>query len=290
MKIKSKLILMIIIILTYTLIQQNAVYCNDIDNEYRELLEQNSIFRKLIEQKKIEYVEKVIEEMNGSVNSSNAWSWSTSDIFDENLEFFESLSEEKKEQFVNKVIEYVENDNFDNSDEAKSLDDYIKRYNDVKEALSLYYTKECEVDEAKFKEALRDKTKAELLQYKNAFDSNSEEGTYRYLKEVIQEKEDNEKYAQVLEGNNLDMWAPSSPGSTVKISSKASIIATVIRAVGTVVAVVALAIIGIRIMFGSIEQKAQYKELLVPYLIGAVMVFGISWITSLIFEYATQIG
>lgn len=41
------------------------------------------------------------------------------------------------------------------------------------------------------------------------------------------------------------------------------------------IAVVAVGIfLGIKIMMGSIEEQAQYKELLIPYFIGSIVVFG----------------
>ena len=46
-----------------------------------------------------------------------------------------------------------------------------------------------------------------------------------------------------------------------------------------------IAIIGVKYMFGSVEQKAEYKSSLIPWLIGAAMVFGITrivWLASTI--------
>ena len=44
--------------------------------------------------------------------------------------------------------------------------------------------------------------------------------------------------------------------------------------VGVIIAVIVGAIIGIKFMTGSIEQKASIKELLIPYIVGCVVVFG----------------
>lgn len=56
---------------------------------------------------------------------------------------------------------------------------------------------------------------------------------------------------------------------------KANIIINIIQVLGTVIAVVSLMAIGIKYMFGSIEEKASYKETMGPYIIGAVMLFAI---------------
>lgn len=48
----------------------------------------------------------------------------------------------------------------------------------------------------------------------------------------------------------------------------------ILLAVGVVVAVIIGAIIGLKLMTSSIEEKAEAKKLLVPYVVGCVMVFG----------------
>ena len=50
--------------------------------------------------------------------------------------------------------------------------------------------------------------------------------------------------------------------------------------VGVVISVVSVMILGIKYMAGSVEQRAEYKKTMKPYLIGAVMVFSI---TNIIF-------
>lgn len=49
-----------------------------------------------------------------------------------------------------------------------------------------------------------------------------------------------------------------------------------IKIVGTVLSVIALSIMGIKYMIGSVEEKAQYKETMIPYVVGSVMLFGIA--------------
>ena len=47
----------------------------------------------------------------------------------------------------------------------------------------------------------------------------------------------------------------------------------IIQVIGTVVAVGVLMVIGIKYMMGSAEEKAEYKKTMIPYLIGAVILF-----------------
>ena len=66
--------------------------------------------------------------------------------------------------------------------------------------------------------------------------------------------------------------------------NKASVIVAVIRNVGIVVSVIALMIIGIKAMTGSIEQKADYKKSLPGYILGVIMVIAITVLPSIIYE------
>lgn len=62
-----------------------------------------------------------------------------------------------------------------------------------------------------------------------------------------------------------------------------------IRIFGTVVSVVALMALGIKYMLGSTQEKATYKETMIPYLVGAVMVFAIPNIIGIILDLVKQI-
>ena len=62
-----------------------------------------------------------------------------------------------------------------------------------------------------------------------------------------------------------------------------------IQVIGSLVSVIAIIIIGIKYMLGSVEEKAQYKETLGPYFLGAVLVFGITNVLSIVYNIAIQI-
>ena len=59
-----------------------------------------------------------------------------------------------------------------------------------------------------------------------------------------------------------------------------------IQFIGIIVSVLALAIIGIKYMLGSIDEKAEYKKTMIPYIIGCFMLMGISILIGLIEEIA----
>ena len=61
-------------------------------------------------------------------------------------------------------------------------------------------------------------------------------------------------------------------------------IAGLLRTLGAFIAVGVLMIIGIKYMSGSLEEKANYKKSMLPYLIGCVLLFGASTIGADIVE------
>ena len=56
----------------------------------------------------------------------------------------------------------------------------------------------------------------------------------------------------------------------------------ILTTVGVVVAVVVLLILGIKYMMGSASEKAEYKKTMIPYLVGAILIFGASAITKVV--------
>lgn len=63
----------------------------------------------------------------------------------------------------------------------------------------------------------------------------------------------------------------------------------IIQVVGTMIAVGMLTVLGIKYALGSAEEKAEYKKTMVPYLIGSVLIFAVSNITQVIYEWASKL-
>ena len=72
---------------------------------------------------------------------------------------------------------------------------------------------------------------------------------------------------------------------STELTSRASEILGLIQNVGAIISVVMLIIIGIKYMLGSIEEKAEYKETLKPYLIGALLLFSGTTIPQIIYKF-----
>lgn len=74
-----------------------------------------------------------------------------------------------------------------------------------------------------------------------------------------------------------------------KLEDKANVIIGAIQIIGTILSVVVLGIIGIKYMIGSAEERAEYKKTLQPYLIGAIMLFGITNILAIVVKIVNQL-
>ena len=87
-----------------------------------------------------------------------------------------------------------------------------------------------------------------------------------------------------------NMTGKDLPGDTqTKIDNFGQGIIKVITTVGSICSVVVLIMLGIKYMMGSVEEKAEYKKTLLPYVIGASMVFAASSLVSIINNIAINL-
>lgn len=80
-----------------------------------------------------------------------------------------------------------------------------------------------------------------------------------------------------------------SNAQTTKIDSLGQDIVKIVSTIGSVISVIVLIVLGIKYMMGSAEEKAEYKKTLMPYVIGAVLVFAASTIAGVIFSFSQNI-
>ena len=64
----------------------------------------------------------------------------------------------------------------------------------------------------------------------------------------------------------------------------------IVQVVGSIVAVIILAVLGIKYMMGSAEEKAEYKKTFIPYIIGAILVFAASNLASVVYNFAKDLN
>lgn len=88
---------------------------------------------------------------------------------------------------------------------------------------------------------------------------------------------------------NPDTYEPDSKTSASEVGGIQTIgntIIGVIRTAGSIVSVATLIVLGIKYMAGSLEERAQYKKSMIPYVIGAALVFGITNLLAVVVTLA----
>ena len=73
------------------------------------------------------------------------------------------------------------------------------------------------------------------------------------------------------------------------ITDKVNGIIGTIVTIGVIISVITLCILGIKYMIGSVEERAEYKKTMIPYLVGAILIFGASAITKVVVSIGSGI-
>lgn len=73
------------------------------------------------------------------------------------------------------------------------------------------------------------------------------------------------------------------------ILSIGNTVLAIVTNVGMILAVILVAVLGVKYMMGSTEEKAEYKKSMIPYLVGAVLVFGASAIGRAVIGFGQSI-
>lgn len=93
-------------------------------------------------------------------------------------------------------------------------------------------------------------------------------------------------YAEELDLGDLNKYVEEPTRDPVTFQAKANRFIEVIQVVGSIASVITLIIIGIRYMFSSVEEKAEFKKTAMGYVIGCVMVFAIVNLLNIIYDIA----
>lgn len=85
---------------------------------------------------------------------------------------------------------------------------------------------------------------------------------------------------------NPDDYEPDELSESLSSSSMmmANKVIGAFQAIGSIVSVLALVLLGIKFALGSAEEKADYKQWMIYYVIGAILVFAISNISAMIYN------
>ena len=94
-------------------------------------------------------------------------------------------------------------------------------------------------------------------------------------------------YADIINPNDYN---PNNSTEEVpeKLTNMVGIIATTIQTIGVILSVIVIGLLGIKYMTGSVEEKADYKKSMIPFLVGTVMLVAIGTILRLINSLTTQ--
>ena len=94
-------------------------------------------------------------------------------------------------------------------------------------------------------------------------------------------------------GNTVNAFSlPELTGTKTKakeIEKVGNAVIQVLSVVGSIISVIVIVVLGIKYMMGSAEEKAEYKKTLLPYIIGAALVFAASSIAGIVFNFATSL-
>ena len=109
---------------------------------------------------------------------------------------------------------------------------------------------------------------------------------------------DNEAEEQRKEQGNFSSYALEfrDRGSNINLGGASSFTAKVgsvlgfIRNIGAIVSVIAISIIGVKYMIGSVEEKAEYKKNLIPFVFGLVFFTGIVTIVTFILRVTNNMA
>lgn len=75
-----------------------------------------------------------------------------------------------------------------------------------------------------------------------------------------------------------------------QLSSLGGKILSALQIIGFIAGVVILVVLGLKYMMGSLEEKAEYKKTMIPYLVGAIIVIAAPTLAKGIFSMIQSLG
>ena len=70
-----------------------------------------------------------------------------------------------------------------------------------------------------------------------------------------------------------NMQNTSTTVNTSTLTTLGGKILNILQVIGIIVGTIILVVLGLKYMTGSLEEKAEYKKTMIPYLVGAVIIF-----------------
>ena len=92
-----------------------------------------------------------------------------------------------------------------------------------------------------------------------------------------------------IDGTISQVENGSTVSDTSNITTLGANIVNIIQVVGIVISIIVLLVIGIKYIIGSAEQKAEYKKTMIPYIVGALLIFAGTSIVKVVYQLANQV-
>ncbi len=83
---------------------------------------------------------------------------------------------------------------------------------------------------------------------------------------------------------DVNFFKPTEENVPTEVLDTAGTFVVILQVFGTVVAVLALMLMGIKYMTAGVEEKASYKKAMIPYLIGCLLLFATVTIINAIYH------
>lgn len=88
--------------------------------------------------------------------------------------------------------------------------------------------------------------------------------------------------ASQIDPDNYQSNGPSS-SDVADMYKYGGSVAGVIFVAGIIVSIGTMMVIGIRYLMAGVDEKAEYKERMIPYFIGAILLFGASTVVRIVY-------
>lgn len=189
----------------------------------------------------------------------------------EEAEEKKELSDEEKKNFTaDEIIDYIKHNYKDDS--GGITDGSITKIEESQEVIDKWKTT---LNNAGY----NDGGTAEQQQITNAVEaqaSSDSEGNpiYKNPSKIGQDGDSEKNLEDMINDADEFISKGTSEISQEALSNFSKTLYNILLSIGIVVAVIVGALIGIKLMTSSIEENAEAKKLLVPYVVGCVVVFG----------------
>lgn len=87
-----------------------------------------------------------------------------------------------------------------------------------------------------------------------------------------------------------DISVPNSIPGDQNLQDFGGMLVGILQTAGVVVAVVILLVLGVKYMMGSAEEKSEYKKSMMPYLVGAILIFAATTVTNIVYQFANGLN